>query len=75
MKDTKEGNAPTCCPGCGVSFQKEDPEAPGFIPPTIEIGKDTICRRCFRLVHYRQATKAALSDDHVLRMIRMEMEK
>jgi hypothetical protein len=70
MKDTKKANDPTCCPGCGVPFQQEDPETPGFIPPTVEIGKDTICRRCFTLVHYRQATKAALSDELVLEMIR-----
>ena len=75
MKEPKEGKDQTRCPGCGVPFQQDDPEAPGFIPPTVEIVKDTICRRCFRLIHYRQATKAALSDDLVLRMIRKEMEQ
>jgi|GEM_PF-5960855 len=75
MKDPKKANDPNCCPGCGVPFQQEDPETPGFIPPTVVIGKDTICRRCFRLVHYRQATKAALSDELVLGMIRKEMEQ
>lgn len=75
MKEPETENDRTCCPGCGVRFQQEDPEAPGFIPPTVEIGESSICRRCFRLVHYRQATKASLTDDQVLRMIRQEMER
>jgi len=75
MKDPNAEKNRTVCPGCGARFQQVDPEAPGFIPAAVEIGENTICRRCFRLVHYRQATKASLSDDHVLRMIRKEMEE
>ncbi|MFA0889925.1 MAG: GTPase [Synergistales bacterium] len=75
MNNPEENDGEAFCPGCGVQFQRENPDAPGFVPASLEIGNGTICRRCFRLVHYRQATKAPLSDDHVCRMIRDEMER
>lgn len=75
MNDQRDYGKPAFCPGCGIPFQRENPDAPGFIPPSLEIEDGTICRRCFRLVHYRQATKAPLSDDQICRMIRDEMER
>ncbi len=72
MTDSKD-SAPRNCPGCGIPFQQDKPESPGFVPASVAIDEQTICRRCFRLIHYRQATKAPLSDDIILGVLRQEM--
>jgi hypothetical protein len=75
MTDPNQKEKGIVCPGCGAPFQQDDPESPGFTPPGLEINDRTICRRCFRMTHYRQFTKAPLSDDHVFRMAKREMGK
>jgi len=65
---------PAVCPGCGAFLQSDDPEAPGFVPEGLKPRQGLVCRRCFRLVHYRQATKAPLSDEQVFGILRREME-
>ncbi|HLT57767.1 MAG TPA: GTPase [Limnochordales bacterium] len=45
------------CPGCGVPFQSDDPEAYGYVPAEV-LARDEaalLCRRCFRLRHYGDA--------------------
>ena len=74
MEETLDSRKRETCPGCGVAFQQADPEAPGFVPPEVELLENTVCRRCFRLIHYRQATKAPLSDEHVFGMVKEEMK-
>ncbi len=70
-----QGKEPSAvCPGCGAFLQSDDPEAPGFVPEGLKPRQGMVCRRCFRLVHYRQATKAPLSDEQVFGILRREME-
>jgi len=65
---------PAICPGCGASLQSDDPEAPGFVPEGLKPRQGMVCRRCVRLGHYRQATKAPLSDEQIFGILRREME-
>jgi len=74
MKFSQGNEPPEACPGCGAFLQSEDPDAPGFVPKALENREGKVCRRCFRLVHYRQATKASLSDEQVFGILEREME-
>lgn len=58
------------CPACGSPFQNDDPDMPGFLPSSAERKAGTICRRCFRLVHYGQVAKAPLNDEAVIAQLR-----
>lgn len=60
---------PRVCPGCGVPLQCEDPETLGFIPEAGLEKEGSLCRRCFRLVHYGQLAKAPLQDGQVWNLI------
>lgn len=60
---------PRICPGCGVPLQCQDPEELGFTPPARFEKEDSLCQRCFRLVHYGQLVKAPLQDWQVWNLI------
>ena len=45
------------CPSCDAEFQHNDPDQPGYIPQNIELNKNSICQRCFRLKHYNDLKK------------------
>jgi ribosome biogenesis GTPase A len=58
------------CPGCGVPFQSEKEDQPGYVPPTVEEGEKVVCRRCFGLIHYGILSKAPLGDESLFRALK-----
>jgi len=53
------------CPGCGAPVQDQHEDRPGFIPPHLKLRDGVVCRRCFRMRHYGQGSKAPISDEHM----------
>lgn len=69
MKDA-EGNR---CPGCGALFQRDEPDAAGYIPDgKIPDGK-IVCRRCFQMKHYGILKKAKIKDGSIKKDISDEV--
>ncbi|XP_003224714.1 nitric oxide-associated protein 1 [Anolis carolinensis] len=56
------------CPGCGAELHCRDPALPGYLPSEKyrslkeeEAEEETVCQRCWLLVHHRQALKVEVS--------------
>ncbi|NLY74656.1 MAG: hypothetical protein GX075_05065 [Firmicutes bacterium] len=52
------------CRGCGSVLQSADPEGPGFIPETVR-GKNSICQRCYQMIHYGKSGKVRLNPEQI----------
>lgn len=57
------------CPGCGAPFQSEDELRPGYVPSGAQERENIVCRRCYRITHYNEISKAVLDDDDFLRIL------
>ncbi len=63
------------CPGCGVLLQCDNPEGQGFTPVSQYSREGAFCRRCFRLTHYGELSRAPLQDLQVWDLISHELNK
>lgn len=52
------------CRGCGSVMQSLDPNEPGFIPESV-CGKNQVCQRCYRMIHYGKSGTIQLSPDQI----------
>lgn len=50
------------CPGCGAPLQSADPEGLGYIPEHVAANRKAVCRRCYRLEHYKDSRVQAFTD-------------
>lgn len=57
------------CPGCGSPIQSSDPEAPGYVPASALRQEKVLCRRCFRMKHYNEASSVTLDPDDFLQIL------
>jgi ribosome biogenesis GTPase YqeH len=57
------------CAGCGVTLQLEDPDKLGYVPPEAFQREPVICRRCFRIKHYNEASSVTLNQDDFLKLL------
>lgn len=58
------------CSGCGAPLQTTDPNAIGYVPDL----NHAVCRRCFRLTHYGDAT-VIKKDEVVLKDLLNQLKK
>ena len=49
------------CSGCGYALQSDNPHKLGYIPNINS--KNTLCQRCFKIIHYNDAKVASLKID------------
>lgn len=64
------------CAGCGALLQSDDPSAPGYVPELVTNRKGaTLCRRCFRLVHYGALEPVVLTSDTYLEQVKSSIER
>lgn len=61
------------CVGCGAVIQTDDPKGRGYIPQSA-LQKNTeqetlYCQRCFKLRHYNQLEKVAVTEDEFLAIL------
>src|SRR5690554_844385 len=59
------------CLGCGSVLQSEDELLPGYVNKKIleETNKNLLCRRCFRLKHYRDIQDVSVSHDDFVKIL------
>lgn len=51
------------CVGCGAALQTTQTGAPGFVPASALAAEEPICRRCFRIRHYGEFSRVAVSQE------------
>lgn len=57
------------CIGCGSILQTHDETLPGYILPHLYTEEDVLCKRCFRIKHYRDLQDVAISHDEFLKIL------
>lgn len=57
------------CPGCGITLQRHDPQAPGYVPAT-KAGASAVCQRCYQIKHYKRLTGGRLTEEDNYQAIR-----
>ena len=57
------------CRGCGSVMQSSNPGQPGFIPENVR-GKNTICQRCYQMIHYGKTGNVQLKPEQITSSIR-----
>lgn len=57
------------CSGCGVKLQSDEASKPGYVPSASRGREQVICRRCFRIKHYNEASSVAVDRDEFLRLL------
>lgn len=61
------------CVGCGATLQATDIDKPGFVPSLTETM--TICKRCFRMMHYNELPKIVASNQEYEQVIDVVVQK
>ncbi len=56
------------CVGCGAILQCENKEQIGYIPKE-KLNSDTLCERCFRLIHYNDFKMVDLQTENVVEVV------
>jgi hypothetical protein len=59
----------TRCEGCGVALQTLHADQPGYVPESALGKSPVICRRCFRIKHYNEASSVAVDQDEFLKLL------
>lgn len=57
------------CRGCGAPLQSAQPEASGYVPASALNRDQPLCRRCFRIRHYGEFTRVAVTPDDYRREV------
>lgn len=57
------------CPGCGAPFQSEHVDQAGYLPSGMD-PEGKVCRRCFRLTHYREYRKESINEEDLQTQLR-----
>lgn len=58
------------CPGCGAPFQSEKIDQAGYLPSGMD-PEGKVCRRCFRLTHYREYQKEPIDEEHLQKQLQI----
>lgn len=61
------------CVGCGAVLQCTDENKAGFVPSLTD--EMTICKRCFRMMHYNELPKIVASNEEYQQVIDMVVKK
>lgn len=57
------------CIGCGSILQTKDESLPGYILPHLYEEEDVLCKRCFRIKHYRDLQDVAVTHDEFVKIL------
>jgi len=57
------------CAGCGVQLQLDDENKLGYAPPEAFLREPVVCRRCYRIKHYNEASSITLNQDDFLKLL------
>lgn len=60
---------PTRCEGCGIALQTANENKPGYVPEAALGKSPVICRRCFRIKHYSEASSITVDQDEFLKLL------
>ncbi|BFH61373.1 MULTISPECIES: ribosome biogenesis GTPase YqeH [Paenibacillus] len=69
MKDPIEGQGVLKCSGCGIELQVSNPDLPGYVPEQSLGNNPVVCRRCFRIKNYNEASSVTVDQDEFLRLL------
>lgn len=50
------------CPGCGITLQSQDSQAPGYVPKD-KTGTAVVCQRCYQIKHYKKITGERVAEE------------
>lgn len=62
------------CPGCGITLQSQDAQAPGYVPKD-KTGTAVVCQRCYQIKHYKKITGARVTEENNYQAIRAATSK
>lgn len=62
------------CPGCGITLQSLDSQAPGYVPKN-KAGTAVVCQRCYQIKHYKKITGERVTEESNHQAIRAATSK